>query len=110
MLLAPGDLRNSMLLQRVLTGLVISAFLTLSAQAADSDRDFSGKWLFNADHSDLHALTGEAYPVIAVEVMRGEIRCTATTTSGGSLQWTYRLDGEDSKYKIGDESMNSAVK
>jgi hypothetical protein len=79
------------------------------ASAADSDRDFSGKWLLNADHSDLHALPGDAYPVLVVE-QKSAIHCTATTAAGGSVEWTYRLDGEDSKYRVGAESMNSAVK
>src|SRR5664279_1564657 len=95
--------------------LLLTSSLTLSlAHAADSDRDFSGKWLLNADHSDLHALPGDAYPVLVVEQKSGEqkggIHCTATTANGGSVQWTYRLDGEDSRYRIGIEEMNSALK
>ena len=79
------------------------------ASAADSDRDFSGKWLLNAEHSDLHALPGDAYPVLAVE-QKSAIRCTAITAAGESVEWTYRLDGEDSRYRLGGEPMNSAVK
>jgi type IV secretion system protein VirB10 len=90
------------------TFLALIAFLTI-ASAADSERDFSGKWLFNADHSDMHGLTGDFYPVIIVD-QHSTIHITATTSDGKSLEWTYRLDGEDSKYKIGDESRNSAVK
>ena len=95
--------------------LVFVGILSLTlAHAADSDRDFSGKWLLNADHSDLHALPGDVYPVLVVEQKSGEqkggIHCTATTANGGSVQWTYRLDGEDSRYRIGIEKMNSALK
>jgi type IV secretion system protein VirB10 len=89
---------------------VLIAFVSLTvASAADSDRDFSGKWLFHADHSDMHALPGDAYPVLVIE-QKSAIRCTATTAAGGLVTWTYRLDGEDSKYQVGAESMNSAVK
>lgn len=89
---------------------VLIALLSLgTAYAADSDRDFSGKWLFNAEHSDLGAIPGGAYPVLAVE-QKSAIHCTATTAAGDSVEWTYRLDGEDSKYQVGAESMNSAVK
>jgi hypothetical protein len=90
------------------TVFIILASLAL-ATAADPDRDFSGKWLLNADHSDMHALPGEIYPVLVIE-QRSGIHCTATTAAGGSVEWTYRLDGEDSKYKIGADPMNSAVK
>jgi type IV secretion system protein VirB10 len=90
------------------TFLIALVSLTL-ASAADSDRDFSGKWLLNADHSETHALSGEIYPVLTIE-QRSLIHCTATTAAGGSVEWSYRMDGEDSKYKLGDESLNSAVK
>ena len=88
--------------------LVPFVFLTL-ASAADSDRDFSGKWVLNQDHSDLSNLTGDIYPVLVVDAHSG-IRITASTSDGKSLQWTYRLDGEESKYKLAGESRNSAVK
>jgi type IV secretion system protein VirB10 len=90
------------------TVFIILVSLTL-ATAADPDRDFSGKWLLNADHSDMHALPGDIYPVLVIE-QRSGIHCTATTAAGGSVAWTYRLDGEDSKYKINADGMNSAVK
>jgi type IV secretion system protein VirB10 len=94
---------------RFATALFIALVSLTVASAADSDRDFSGKWLLNADHSDLHALRGDIYPVLVVE-QRSGIHCTATTAAGGIVEWTYRLDGEDSKYKAGADSMNSSVK
>jgi hypothetical protein len=94
---------------RLAAVLLTAALLGTFGRAADSDRDFSGKWLFNADHSDLRGLPGEAYPTLVIE-QKADIRCTATTASGTSIQWTFRLDGEDSKYKIGAEGRNSEVK
>jgi type IV secretion system protein VirB10 len=82
--------------------------LTL-ANAADSGRDFSGTWLLSAEQSDLRAIPGEAYPTLVVE-QKAAIHCTASTAGGSSVEWTYRLDGEDSKYQVGAESMNSAAK
>ena len=93
-----------------LTGTFLIALVSLTlASAADSDRDFSGKWILNADHSEMRNLTGEIYQTLTVE-SKSVIRCTASGASGKSVEWTYRLDGEDSKYRIGDESMNSAAK
>jgi type IV secretion system protein VirB10 len=94
---------------RFATTVLVVVFSLNFAHAADSDRDFSGKWLLNADHSEIQALPENAYPVLAVG-QKSVIHCTATTAAGGSVQWTYRLDGEDSKYQVGAEQMNSAVK
>ena len=94
---------------RLATTVLIAIALLNVASAADSDRDFSGKWLLNADHSDMHALPGDVYPVLVVE-QKSVIHCTATTAAGATVEWMYRLDGEDSKYHVGPESMNSAVK
>jgi hypothetical protein len=93
-----------------LTGTFLIALVSLTpAFAADSDHDFSGKWVLNADHSDMHALSGDIYPSLTID-QQSTIHCTATKSAGGTVEWTYRLDGEDSKYKMGEESMNSAVK
>jgi len=93
---------------RLVKTVLIGAFSLTLVYAADSDRDFSGKWLLSADHSEMRALPGEAYPVLVVE-QKAAIHCLATK-AGGSVEWTYRLDGEDSKYQVGAESMNSAAK
>jgi type IV secretion system protein VirB10 len=95
---------------RLTTTFLIALVSITVASAADSDRDFAGKWLLNADHSEMNSLSGEIYPVLLIEQQRATIHCTATKDSGGSVEWSYRLDGEDSKYKIGDEPMNSATK
>jgi len=90
------------------TALTAAFSLTLMS-AADSDRDFSGKWLLSADHSEMRALPGDAYPVLVIE-QKAAIHCTASTANGAPVEWSYRLDGEDSKYQVGAESMNSATK
>ena len=93
-----------------LTGTFLIALVSLSlASAADPDRDFSGKWVLNADHSEMHNLTGQIFETLTID-QKSLIHCRAAGADGKSAEWSYRLDGEDSKYKIGDESMNSAVK
>ncbi|HEX3744605.1 MAG TPA: hypothetical protein VHW09_11770 [Bryobacteraceae bacterium] len=93
-----------------LTATFLSLLVSLSlASAAGADRDFSGKWMLNADHSDMRHLGGDIYPSMVID-QSSTIHCTATTSGGQTVDWTYRLDGEDSKYKIGGESRNSAVK
>ena len=93
--------------------LVTAAILALGAVtplcAADSDRDFSGRWNLDRNASDLRALSLETYEFLAVE-QNSQIHCTAITARGASIQWTYSLNGDESKYQIGAESMNSVVK
>jgi hypothetical protein len=93
-----------------LTGTFLIALVPLTlALAADPDRDFSGKWVLNADHSEMRNLSGQIYETLTID-HKSLIHCTAIGAEGKSVEWTYRLDGQDSKYKIGDESMNSVVK
>jgi type IV secretion system protein VirB10 len=94
---------------RLSTVSLIWAFSLTLVNATDSDRDFSGKWLLSADHSQLGAMPGDAYPVLVIE-QKAAIHCLATTAGGGSVEWTYNLNGEDSKYQVGADSMNSAAK
>src|ERR1039457_671906 len=93
--------------------LVIAAILALGAvtplSAADSDRDFSGRWDLDRNSSDLRALSLETYEFLEVE-QTTEIHCTAVDARGASLQWTYFLNGGESQYRIGAESMNSVAK
>lgn len=89
--------------------LLVTLISLSAASAADSDRDFSGKWRFSPDRSDMRAIRGEIYPVLVVE-QRSDVHCVATTAAGASVEWNYNLNGDDSKYRIGAESWNSAVK
>ena len=90
--------------------LLLFAVLSVAVvHAADFDRDFNGKWLLNVDHSELRNMRGDVYPVLMVEQAK-DIRCIATAANGTTVQWTYRLDGEDSKYQANGEKMNSAIK
>jgi hypothetical protein len=97
------------MLQSARFAIFIALVSLSSASAADPDRDFSGKWRLDADLSEMQTLPGDAYPVLIVE-QKSALHCAATTASGSSVEWTYRLDGQDSKYQVGAESMNSNVK
>lgn len=71
----------------------------------DADRDFSGKWVLDTAASSLRELPGE--PDAALTIVQRE---TAIQCSTSSAHWSYALDGSDSRYRIGTESRNSAVK
>ena len=93
--------------------LVITALLALGVVAqlcaADGDRDFSGRWDLDRNASDLRALPVETYEFLEVE-QSTQIHCTAIDARGASIQWTYFLNGGESQYRIGAESMNSVAK
>jgi type IV secretion system protein VirB10 len=77
--------------------------------AADIDRDFTGNWVLVYERSKTGALGAEPEGYLTVTGDAKSIRC-ASTVAGQSVEWSYRLDGPDSRYKIGRETRNSAVK
>src|SRR5215475_2874998 len=88
--------------------LVLGSLLT-PIFAADAERDFSGNWILMYERSNTRALGGEPEPFLTITGDAKTIRCSSTL-DGEAIQWSYRLDGSDSRYKIGHETRNSAVK
>jgi type IV secretion system protein VirB10 len=88
--------------------LVLGSLLTPSF-AADAARDFSGNWILMYERSNTRALGGEPEPFLTITGDAKTIHCSSTL-EGEAIQWLYRLDGSDSRYKIGHETRNSAVK
>src|ERR1035438_8351416 len=93
--------------------LAIAALLWLGAvtqlSAAGSDPDFSGRCDLDRNLSDLRSLSVETYEFLEVE-QSAQIHCAAIDARGASIQWTYFLNGSESKFRIGAESMNSVAK
>lgn len=91
-----------------LTALLIAPLLTwplaLPLRASDADRDFSGKWVLDESASDMAAL-GKVETRLEVSQGGGGILC-----STGSAQWSYALDGSETRKQIGEESRSSMVK
>ncbi len=82
--------------------LFLTAFVPL--RATDPERDFSGKWVLDRAASNARTL-GEVAATLDVTEESGRILC-----SGGGAQWSYALDGSDSRTEIGGESRISVVK
>jgi type IV secretion system protein VirB10 len=94
-----------------LNALFIGLFMALMApglmqpvRAADGDRDFSGKWILDMGESDIASL-GNVETNLEVTQGGGGILC-----STGSAQWSYALDGSETRKQIGEEHRNSVVK
>ncbi|HYW44854.1 MAG TPA: hypothetical protein VE959_18475 [Bryobacteraceae bacterium] len=79
--------------------------------AANADRDFSGKWVLDPDGSNLRALPAQPDERLTI-VQEGDagIQCSSTAANGTVSQWTYKLNGSETRYRIRGESMNSVAK
>ncbi len=72
--------------------------------AGDADRDFSGKWVLDAAASNVQSL-GPVEP--SLRVSQGD---AGLLVSSGAMQWSYALDGSETRKRIGQESRNSVTK
>src|ERR1035438_6489027 len=87
-----------------LTALLMVLGITLSLRASDPTRDFSGKWVLDPSASDIASL-GQVETNLNVSQGGGGILCSA-----GAVQWSYALDGSETRKQIGEESRSSVIK
>jgi type IV secretion system protein VirB10 len=87
-----------------LAALLIASNLTLALGASDPDRDFSGRWLLDRNASDLVSLS-QVLNSLSVSQGDAGILCSA-----GPLQWSYALDGSETRKQIGQETRSSIAK
>ena len=85
----------------VLSVALASAFLL---RAADPARDFSGKWVLDPSASDTASL-GQVETNLDVSQGGAGIRC-----SSGTAEWSYALDGSETRKSLGEESRSSVTK
>jgi hypothetical protein len=84
--------------------------LSCPVYAADPARDFSGKWFLDARASNTRTLTIPAEQALTVVQQDIAVRCSSNTADGAAAQWTYLLDGTETRVRIGDETRSSIVK
>jgi hypothetical protein len=89
-----------------IAALTILAPAVLIIQAVEPDRDFSGRWVLDPATA-AHAASERLLTVVQNP---STIRCYASTPDGAQVEWSYALNGDDSKYTFASESRNSAVK
>jgi hypothetical protein len=88
----------------------LSAALIAPLSAIDRERDFSGKWFLDARRSDTQALPGQPEQTLTVVQQDVAMRCSSITADGAAIQWSYLLDGTETRSRIGDETRNSVAK
>jgi len=97
-------------LKLALTFALLCSALACSAYAIDPDRDFSGTWFLDARASNTRALPGTPEQTLTVVQQDVAVRCSSTAANGIAAQWTYLLDGTETRVRIGDETRSSIVK
>jgi len=78
--------------------------LAVCLRAGDPDRDFSGKWVLDPVASNTRAL-GQTETSLTVSQSDAGILC-----STGPAQWSYALDGSETRKRIGEETRSSIAK
>jgi hypothetical protein len=78
--------------------------LALTLRAGDPNRDFSGKWLLDTGASDTASL-GQVETNLTVSQGDAGILC-----STNAAEWSYALDGSETRKQIGGESRSSVAK
>jgi type IV secretion system protein VirB10 len=84
--------------------LAFAALLAVPLAAAGPDRDFSGEWLLDSAASSTQSL-GPVETRLTVLQGPGGILC-----STGAAQWSYALDGSETRKRVGEESRSSMTK
>ncbi len=78
--------------------------LSQALRAGDADRDFSGKWVLDANASDTASL-GKVETNLDISQGAGGILC-----STGSSEWSYSLDGSQTIKQLANEKRTSVTK
>jgi type IV secretion system protein VirB10 len=79
---------------------------TFALRAVVPERDFSGRWLLDRAASDVRFLPGDVEQSLTITVEERAVRCAGAS----GAQWSYALDGTETRLKTGGETRNSVVK
>jgi hypothetical protein len=89
---------------------ILSAALIAPLYAVDIERDFSGKWFLDSHRSNTGALPAPPEQTLTVVQQDVAVRCSSTTPDGAAVQWSFLLDGTETRSRIGDETRSSIAK
>jgi hypothetical protein len=78
--------------------------------AVDADRDFTGKWVLDKGAGSRRPLSVASEERLTVTQDELALRCASPATPGPGSQWSYLLDGTETRSRIGEETRNSVAK
>jgi len=94
---------------RTCAGLILLALVS-PLPAVDADRDFSGHWVLDTRNTNSRALSVRPDPALIVTQQDVSIRCSVPGQNGPAVQWTWLLDGTETRVKAGKDSWSTVVK
>jgi hypothetical protein len=97
-------MRGRLRLTAPLLAFCMASGLALTLRAGDPNRDFSGKWLLDTSASDTASL-GHVETNLTVSQGDAGILCSTK-----AAEWSYALDGSETRKQIGGESRSSVAK
>ena len=90
-----------------IAGLVFACLRPLAA--IDSERDFSGKWILDPANSNTRALSEPLERTLTITQQDASIQCS-TSFNGATVAWSYALNRDETRFRLGDETRSSVVK
>ncbi len=94
-----------------ISGFVSILILTVASQAVASDASFSGLWRLNVERSEIRSLPAPPDPFLKVEHKASVLEIGASEQESGPLKsFSYPLDGNSAKWRLGDSTANTVTK
>jgi len=94
---------------RHFTVVILFSLLVGPLSATDPVRDFAGKWVLDVRGSNSRALPMKPDASLTVAQQDIALRCSAQGVDG-TVQWTYLLDGTETRSRQGGDSWSSVAK
>jgi type IV secretion system protein VirB10 len=95
---------------RVAAAAMVAFGLIAKLGAIEPERDFSGSWILDAGSSNQRALPDQPDQRLTVVQQEVAVRYSAPAADGSSVQWSYLLDGTETRSQIGPQTRSSVAK
>lgn len=95
---------------RVAAAALVALGLSAPLGAIEPERDFSGSWVLDAGSSNRRALPDQPDERLTVAQQEVAVRCSAPAGDGSPVQWSYLLDGTETRSQIGPQTRSSVAK
>jgi type IV secretion system protein VirB10 len=92
----------------MLSRLLCALLATCTFAAAQNDRDFSGRWVFQPEQSELRALPHPPDQLVTIDQQGPVVRWLGPDAAG--TVWTYNTDGTSTRRSEGGVSFSSQTK
>jgi hypothetical protein len=82
----------------------------VASAAVDPDRDFSGRWVLDAESSNVRALSTPPERLLVIAHRDVKIECASEENGRVAERWAFTTDREESVYKLGAEKWSTVAK